>query len=226
MTRRALLVHGLSSSASSWWRVREALEADGWAVTAVDLRGHGANPPAPSYALTDYAADLPAGPWDVVVAHSLGAAAAVLAAQREGFAGSLVLLDPVLEVSAAEASAVIAVQVAELDLDEASIVRLKPRWDDRDRAEKLVGVRSVDPAAVTRSFTDNPAWNVVAETSALGMPVLILSGDPAVYSMLDPQTARSLQNAEYRVIPNAGHSPHRDEPDATIAALREWLARH
>ena len=39
--RRALLVHGLNSSAASWGRVGDALVDAGWNVTTVDLRGHG-----------------------------------------------------------------------------------------------------------------------------------------------------------------------------------------
>ena len=75
---KALLIHGLSSNSSTWWRIRAALEADGWEVTAPDLRGHGTSAPAASYRLTDYAADLPTGPWDLIIGHSLGGAIAVL----------------------------------------------------------------------------------------------------------------------------------------------------
>jgi pimeloyl-ACP methyl ester carboxylesterase len=223
---RALLVHGLSSDATSWWQVRAALEADGWEVTAVDLRGHGANPPADRYRLADYAADLPRQQWDLVIGHSLGGAAAVLAAGEPGFTRRLVLLDPVLEVPEDQAEAIIADQVAELQLDEASIAAQRPRWHERDRAAKLQGVRRVDPAAVTGSFTDNPGWDVVEQARALRVPTLVLSGDPAVYTMLAPATARSLGEAEYRVIPGAGHSPHRDEFEATMGAIRTWLVDH
>jgi pimeloyl-ACP methyl ester carboxylesterase len=223
MSRRALLVHGLSSDAGSWWRVRAALEADGWDVGAVDLRGHGGNPPATGYRLAEYAADLPREAWDVAIGHSLGGAAVVLAALDPGFARRIVLLDPVLQVPEHLREAIIADQVAELDLDERSIAAAKPHWHERDRAAKLRGVRRVDPAAVTRSFTDNPGWDLVDEVRALAVPVLVLSGDPDEYTMLDPATARGLENVEYRVIRGAGHSPHRDRPEETIAAIRSFL---
>lgn len=225
--RRALLVHGLSSSATSWWRIAEALVEAGWTVTAIDLRGHGTAPRADSYALTDYAADLPRAQWDLVVAHSLGGAAAVIAAADPEFAARLVLLDPVLEVPATERDEIIADQVAELALDAATLAELKPHWDDRDRAAKLEGVRAVDPAAVSRSFTDTGDWDVVAEATALTVPTLVLAGDPAVYSMLSPGTARGVAAGnplvEYRVVGGAGHSPHRDRPAETLDALLGWL---
>lgn len=97
----ALLVHGLSSDSTSWWWLTEELEADGWDVTTIDLRGHGSAPHPGRYRLEDYAADLPSAPsgtWDLVVGHSLGGAAAVVAAQRAGFTRRLALLDPVVDV--------------------------------------------------------------------------------------------------------------------------------
>jgi pimeloyl-ACP methyl ester carboxylesterase len=223
MTRRVLLVHGLSSDAGSWWRVAAALEADGWHVTAPQLLGHGGRPAAPEYSLDAYAADLPTGPWDAVIGHSLGGAAAVLAAARRGFARRVVLLDPVLLVRPEEEGAIIADQRSELELDEASIAAAQPHWAPGDREAKLRGVRTVDPEAVTRSFTDNRPWDVTAAARALGVPTLVLSGDPAVISMLDPAVAATLP-FEVRVVAGAGHSPHRDRPTETLAAIRSFLA--
>ena len=223
---RILLVHGLSSTAESWWRVIDALSPHAQ-LTAVELRGHGASPAGDRYTVADYASDLPRENWDAVIGHSLGGAASVVAASRPGFARSLVLLDPVLEVPEADFEEVAADQIAELSLDETSIAAARPHWHERDRAAKLSGIRAVAPDAVGRSFTDSGEWNVVAEARALTVPTLILSGDPAVYTMLDPKLARSLvettPSLEYRVIAGAGHSPHRDVPDATIDALRERL---
>lgn len=224
---RALLVHGLSSSSASWWRIVPALERLGFEVSAIDLRGHGAAPRAASYELSGYASDLPDGDWDLVVGHSLGGATVVLAAQRPGFTRALVLLDPVLEVPAELFDEVLADQLAELDLDEESLAALKPHWHDTDRATKLAGIRATDATVVGRSITDNAGWNVVAETEALRMPTLIIGGDHAVYSMLATETAQAITRAnplvEYRVIPGAGHSPHRDKPEATLAALESWV---
>ena len=223
---RILLVHGLSSSAESWWRVVEEL-APHARLTTFDLRGHGASGAADRYTLADYASDLPGQDWDAVVGHSLGGAASVIAAGRPGFTRSLVLLDPVLEVPAGIWDEVLAEQVAELGLDEASIAAAKPHWHQRDRDSKLAGVRAVVPEAVSRTFTDSGSWDVVAEAVALTVPTLILSGDPSVYTMLDPGTASAIVEAnplvELRVIPGTGHSPHRDAPDATLSAMRDWL---
>jgi hypothetical protein len=56
--RRALLVHGVQSSANSWWRIADALAHADVHVTAPDLRGHGHSPSGARYALEDMSADL------------------------------------------------------------------------------------------------------------------------------------------------------------------------
>lgn len=225
---RALLIHGLSSDSSSWWSTAETLEADGWDVHTTDLRGHGSAARADSYSLGDYASDL-SGEWDLVVGHSLGGAVAVLASQNPGFTRRLVLIDPVLHVAEHEFDDILADQLSELQLTRESIDELKPHWHERDREAKLSGIQHTDAYAVEHTFTDTGIWDVTSEAATLSVPTLILSGDHAVYSMLAPHTVDALLAAnplvDYVVIDGAGHSPHRDVPEATFSALREWLSK-
>jgi pimeloyl-ACP methyl ester carboxylesterase len=64
------------------WRYGAWLADAGWHATAVDLRGHGTAPRALDYTIDAYASDVlhtaaPDGePWDLVIGHSLGGAAA------------------------------------------------------------------------------------------------------------------------------------------------------
>jgi pimeloyl-ACP methyl ester carboxylesterase len=120
----AVLVHGVTSSSRTWWRVGPALARRGMRVLAVDLRGHGASPrPVAGLAAADLAADVaetvadgvglaePSGPGpaagasgpgpaadppvDLLVGHSLGALVALeLVTARPGFARRLVLEEP------------------------------------------------------------------------------------------------------------------------------------
>ena len=227
---RALLVHGLSSASGSWWFIRGELEADGWDVTTVDLRGHGDAAHPGTYRLADYASDLPHTAWDLAIGHSLGGAVVVLAAQDPAFAERLILLDPVLDVPEDQFDAILADQLDELSLTEERIAQLKPHWNERDRAEKLAGVRATDAFVVEHTFTDTGRWDVRTETTALTVPTLIIAGDPTVYSMLDPEDATAIVTAnplvELHTVPGTGHSPHRDDPYATIAAIRDWLLHH
>ena len=227
MTRRALLIHGLSSSGATWWRVREQLESEGWDVTTPDLRGHGTAERAESYAITDYVSDLPSGPWDLVIGHSLGGAIAAVAAASPGFARRVVLLDPVLEVPEKHWQAVLEDQLGELDLTAETVATERPHWHPRDRELKVQAVRQADRTMVERTFSDNPGWNVVAAAKAIPVPTLVLGADHGVYSMLATETADAVVAANpsltYRVIEGAGHSPHRDKPDVTLAAIHSFL---
>ena len=228
-TRRALLVHGLTSAGTTWWQVGEALALDGWHVTAVDLRGNGAAPVADSYSFADYAGDLPAGPWNLVVGHSLGGAVATVAASRPGFAEKLVLLDPALAVEAADLAELLAGELAELRLDQQGFGRLRPLWHPLDIRHKAAATAQATPRMVERTIADNTPWDVLDVAAALNTPTLIVGGDHAVYSMLPTATAEALAsgnpNLEYRVVAGSGHSPHRDRPAETLALLREWLGR-
>jgi pimeloyl-ACP methyl ester carboxylesterase len=116
----ALLIHGVTSSSRTWWRVGPALVARGYHVLAVDLRGHGASPGVDGalvladltsdvlHTLRDEGAVFPDGvpPWehrarvvappvDLVVGHSLGALVALdLLRRMPGLARRLVLEEP------------------------------------------------------------------------------------------------------------------------------------
>ena len=95
----AVLVHGVTSSSRTWWRVGPALAGRGFRVVAVDLRGHGASPrTVAALALADLAADVAGtveGPVELPVGHSLGALVSLeLVGRRPGFARRLVLEDP------------------------------------------------------------------------------------------------------------------------------------
>jgi pimeloyl-ACP methyl ester carboxylesterase len=230
MTGTALLIHGLSSSPEGWWRVRGWLEESGWTTETVALLGHGGRPPAPSYGLDAYVDDVrgATGGHDLVVGHSLGGSVStVIAASDPAWARRLVLLDPVWFIPDEELAATAADQAGELEWTEQTLRVAKPRWDDRDIAAKLSAVAAVDPGAVTRTFAEVDHWDLREAARRIPNPTLVLGGDPAVYTMLEPadgfEVSQDAADMEYVVVPGAGHSPHRDAPAATRAALEAWL---
>ena len=229
VARRALLLHGLSSSGATWWRVADALVADGYFVTAVDLRGHGTAPTADSYAVVDYATDLPGTGWDLVVGHSLGGAISVVAALEPGFAKRLILLDPALVVPDADWQAVRGEQLGELGLTADDLRSSATPWSEKDIEIKLEAVGHATAAMIEGTLDDNHPWSVLDLLPRLAVPTLVLTGDPAVYTMLPPAIAEAAVAAnpliEYRVIAGAGHSPHREQPEATLAAIHGWIPR-
>jgi pimeloyl-ACP methyl ester carboxylesterase len=199
------------------------------------LLGHGGRGAAPDYSLDAYVADVRAAtaegrPYDLVVGHSLGGVVAtVIAADDPGWARRLILMDPAWYVPQDELSAVAADQASDLLLNPESLRAAKPHWDERDIASKLAAIAEVDPAALRRTFAEPDQWDVREAARRIPTPTLVLGGDPEVYTMLEPadgyEVSENAAEMEYRIVPGAGHSPHRDTPDATRALLFEWLDR-
>lgn len=224
--RRALLVHGLSSSAQTWWRIGSRLARAGWSVTAPDLRGHGRAPVTETYGLAEMAADLVSlgGGWDVVAGHSLGGALAVLAAAEDGWAARLVLVDPALRLSGDRADAVRAEEVAELEAATAeAIAAAHPDWHPEDVRLKARAVEATSPAVVAAVFDGNRSWDVVDALAALRVPVHILGADPMRGGIVDPvlgvELADRHAHVTYALVAGRGHSIHREDPAAVVAAV-------
>ncbi|MCP4307212.1 MAG: alpha/beta hydrolase, partial [bacterium] len=98
--RRALVLHGLTSSGAIWWRVAEELADAGYTVVAPDLRAHGTSPAGDDLTIDSYRDDvlLMGGGWDLLIGHSLGGAiAAAVVAAHPFFAARVVLEDPAVD---------------------------------------------------------------------------------------------------------------------------------
>ena len=232
-----LLVHGLSSDAGGWWQVAEHLAARGWRVTAVDLRGHGAAPRADSYRVSDYAADLLAVwrgetggmPWDAVVGHSLGGAAASAAAAAEPhWTRRLVLVDPVLTIDGPGLDRVRDGILADLATRDAESIRRKnPRWHDRDVEEKVRALALVEAQTIVATTREPGTWQGTAHVEGIAVPTLLIAADPAAGGLLPPAVAARLAEKNPGVsavtIEGAGHSIHRDDPTTLLLHLDRFL---
>ena len=233
--RRALLVHGLGSSAQTTWRLSEGLAELGGSATAVDLRGHGDAPRASRYRIDDIAGDLLAtlpdggGSWDLVVGHSIGAAASLQAAGTEPeWTRQLVLLDPAIVVDEAQRQIVLAGQLANFDgATVASIAEQFPHWHPIDVEFRVRAVKSASRFALERMVLDNDDWDVTAFVPHVTARTLVIAADPENGAMFAGELASSVlaMNAlfEQVVVAGAGHSLHRDAPEATLQHLRDWL---
>lgn len=231
---RALLAHGLGSDGALMWRYGTALADAGWYAVAVDLRGHGAAPRALDYTIAAYAADLSVvapddgGPWDAVVGHSLGGAAAtVAAAERPAWTRRLVLVDPAIALSDEDRETVRASQEqAFADPTVEAVRAAHPDWHPIDVELKARAARRASRWAIEQTSLQNADWDVRAEAAALAVPTHVIGADPAVYSLFTGALADEvLRNPVMTmgVIPGAGHSPHRDRPEAAVAALLDAL---
>jgi pimeloyl-ACP methyl ester carboxylesterase len=232
--RRALLIHGLGSNGALMWRYGVALADAGWRADAVDLRGHGTAPRALDYSLTAYGADVVAvrgddGPWDLVIGHSLGGAASVLAAVEDpAWTRRLILIDPATALTDRDRGIVRDSQARSFDDPSQEAVRAEhPHWHPQDIELKALSAQQASRWAVEQTSAQNPAWDVTDAALRVAVPTHVIASDPEVYSIFrgKPAEAAVAPNPHFSVsvIAGAGHSPHRDRPEATIAALLDAL---
>ena len=164
-----------------------------------------------------------AGPWDLVVGHSLGGAVAVkTAAADPGWTKSVLLIDPVLVVAEDRHDDLIATLRGDLDnLDPAALLSAHPRWHLEDAVQKVNAARVASPYLVERTVRDNPDWQLEEAAAGLQPRTRALAGDPALDASFPVTLAERIAARNPRftfvVVDGAGHSVHRDDPDRVVA---------
>ena len=242
----AVLVHGVTSSSRTWWRVGPALAERGFRVLAVDLRGHGASPrPVAGLAAADLAADVAetvadaAGvaevpPVDLLVGHSLGALVALeLVTARPGFARRLLLEEPpgpnsvdwVGLADGMEADRRRAVEDPEAlrrDLEAEN-----PRWPPGEAERRVADLADCNATAIAAALRPGVPFDLAGLLAAARLPILLLLADEALGSSLTGVDRKAAVAAAgdhaTRVLPS-GHSIHREALEAWLRELDAWLA--
>lgn len=228
---RALVLHGLGSDGPTTWRLADALAGAGHEVTVPDLRGHGRSPVPTHLGMDGYAADvaLLGEGWDVVVGHSLGGAVLAVLCARAGFADRAVLLDPALQMpSGPQRDELRTRMVAEVGgtLTYEALAAAQPRWDAADVRRKVLASQLVLPRTVAATFDHNDPWDVLEHAEQWRCPVHLVAADPDHGALLPPDQLAALAARETvtaTTIVGAGHSVHRDDPDATVVAVLSQL---
>lgn len=233
---RALLVHGLGSSAALMWRLGDALADAGWHATAVDLRGHGDAPRSLDYTIAAYGADLAAtlpeggGAWDAVIGHSLGGASSTVAAASDpAWTRRLVLIDPAIALEERGAKVIRKSQQRAFDDNRVEAVRAEhPHWHPQDIELKVDAVHRTSRWAVEQTSAQNQPWDVRAEAARLTVPTHVIGADPAIFSLFTGDSAAEILDSNplltMSVVEGAGHSLHRDKPEESIRHLLEALS--
>ena len=238
-----LLLHGLFGAAKNLGAIARGLGSDA-KVIALDLRNHGDSPHG---AAMDYAAmaadvaetmqafDIASAP---VIGHSMGGKTAMaLALSQPALVQRLVVMDiapvsydhayddfvsamqaiplsPNLSRHAAEAMLQDAVPDAPMRafLLNNLILGDTPRW--------RIGLAEISTAMPELTgWADPPGWQPYAG------PTLFLRGGNSSYvqPVALPAIMQRFPHAQQETIPDAGHWLHAEQPQAVIAALKEFL---
>ena len=234
-----LLVHGVTSSSETFWRVGPCLAAASRRVVAVDLPGHGRTGGWRSrHRWIETAEDL-AGfiratelhPSDLaILGHSWGGMtvaslpAAGLRPER------LILLDPPA-LSVAELVPLTQDPTERRYGDVADAIRAVRasgvEWSEGDVLAKATALTQIDDEAVRAIYLENGDYDAgiaaLSDPAATGIPTWIIRGDPGLGGLIAdeklPALAAIIGRDHIATIPGASHSPQRTHPEATILAI-------
>jgi pimeloyl-ACP methyl ester carboxylesterase len=236
-----VLLHGVGLDRAMWDRCLPRLAAR-HRVTVVDLRGHGASPPAaPGVTAADLASDVAAlldGPAHVV-GFSLGALVAQqLAVERPELIASLTLVSSVADRSAAERVAVARrLDRAREDFAASAHAALErwfsPAWRTRDPA-LVRAVRdtllSNDQASYLACYgvfgtADAQLWPHLPRIAA---PTLVVTGadDPGSTAAMSRKLAARIPDGRAIILPGARHLLPLERPAELADAVAVHVARH
>lgn len=219
--KTALLVHGGMSDHRTWHAVTAALTGRGYTVIAPDMRGHGRSPRGdytPRALADDLVASLPAGA-DLAIGHSMGGLALSLAVERLRPAHA-VYSDPAWQFERITAATAAGMRAMVADATEESVRAMNPRWSDADIEAELAGFALFDPAFF--GMVDR-ATGIDFIPAAPAVPSLVQLADPSFTITSEGADRIRANGFEVRVVKGTGHCSHRDDLDAYLESMDDWI---
>jgi pimeloyl-ACP methyl ester carboxylesterase len=136
-----------------------------------------------------------------------------------------VLIDPAIALTDRDRGIVRDSQTRAFDDPSQAAVRAEhPDWHPQDIELKALSAQQASRWAVEQTSAQNTRWDVTEAALRIEVPTHVIASDPRVYSIFrgKPAEAAVAANRHFTVsvVAGAGHSPHRDLPEATMAALR------
>jgi len=154
----------------------------------------------------------------VLVGHSDGASIAIIHAGSGGKARALVLEAP---------------HVFTEEMGLRSIANAREAYERGDLRQRLAKHhRDVDAAfwGWNRPWLDPKfrKWNLEEFLPRIDAPILVVQGEEDEYGTQKQIDAvqRGAGNAEVLLLPRCGHSPHRDQPEATLRGISDFVRRY
>lgn len=120
------------------------------------------------------------------------------------------------------------------DVSVESIARMRDAYRSTDLPRKLARYHGDNTECAFRGWNDvwlDPAfraWNIEEYLPRITVPVLVIQGEDDEYGTLAQVEAIRTQvggPVETLVLPDCGHSPHRDQPERTLEAMVRFVRR-
>lgn len=118
------------------------------------------------------------------------------------------------------------------DLSVASIAQAEVAWQTTDLRERL-GKYHADVESAFRGWNDiwlHPdfrAWNIEEYLPGIRCPVLAIQGEDDEYGTMEQieRIAAEVEDIDVLRLADCRHSPHKDQPEAVIEAVRTFVSR-
>jgi len=221
----AILLHGMTGSAESWWRIAPLLAGRGYRVLALDLPGHGLSARDPhltidiaAQALIDTVEALAPGKSVTAVGHSYGGT--VLAAAADRLPLSLaVYVDTTCAFESGEDRAALTAQYErdrERRMDADGLRESRPFYSETDARVEARAAERFDPAT-------SASISCGADVAhAPGAGSILVRADPSSFVSDTDAERLTARGVDVRSIPGAAHTvwySHFDEFCATLPEL-------
>ncbi|KAG9315424.1 Alpha/Beta hydrolase protein [Chiua virens] len=224
-TKHALLLHGLTSSSHTWYRVGASLAAKGYFVTAPNMLGHGLRV-STDYRISSFAEDLrpylEERKYSLIIGHSLGGLTtlALFAHLPPSHPTAIVLVDPPMHVSKEVIDAAEAVFVDScINVKPAKVYGAEnPLWAPEDSIYRELGTRLCSVDAIQGVFKHNIPWSFLDLLNAASKEwkVTILAADPAIYNVCPFEHIQPYPHVRTVTVTGAGHWIQYEFPEVIV----------
>ena len=226
-----VMLHEGLGSVSQWRDFPEQLaQATGCRILVYSRHGHGRSSPLEAPRRVDYMHE-EARTWlpailarlgirrPVLFGHSDGASIALIhAAGPENEVAGIIALAPHVKVEELSIRSIAAAKTAYLETELRA--RLSRHHADVDAVFWGWNQIWLDPA-----FRD---WNIEGLLASIRCPILAIQGQDDEYGTMEQlaSIARTAPHCRLLALPSCRHSPHRDQPQAVLAAARDFMSTH
>lgn len=225
-----VMLHEGLGSVSMWKDFPERLAAaTGCRVLVYSRHGYGLSSTLVRQRTPDYMHE-EARIWLQMVLRRLGIERPVLFGHSDG--GSIALIHAAQPTAAIAGIIALAPHVKVEELTVASIAAAKVAYETSTLRERLAPYHADVDATFwgwNRIWLDAAfrEWNIEALLPSIRVPVLAIQGLDDEYGTLDQLDSlrRAVPGAELLALPDCRHSPHRDQPQAVLAATRRFIDR-